>query len=66
MHDLLGLTGGRVPRFVRAYSASRETWSDAIRRYASDVRARAFPSVAEEYGMPAAEQARFGELLQAG
>ena len=52
MHDLLGLTDGHLPKFVRTYTNSREIWSDAVRRFATDVRTRAFPSVGEEYGMP--------------
>ena len=41
--DLLGLNGGRVPRFVRQYAALRSTITDAVTRYADDVRDGSFP-----------------------
>ncbi len=53
-HDLLGLSFSRTrPRFVREYVNLRETITDAIGRYAEDVRAGAFPSEAESYPLPA-------------
>ena len=58
-HDLLGLSDGHVPKFVRQYAEAGEVITDAIRHYATDVRVRAFPSTAEEYGMPDAERAQF-------
>ncbi|MEP6764173.1 MAG: 3-methyl-2-oxobutanoate hydroxymethyltransferase [Gemmatimonadaceae bacterium] len=64
MHDLLGLTDGHLPRFVRTYAQSRESWIEAVQRYAVDVRARTFPSSNEEYSMPTAEQARFIAFLE--
>jgi 3-methyl-2-oxobutanoate hydroxymethyltransferase len=54
-HDLLGLGEGRLPRFVRAYAAARDTLVDAVRRWADDVRAGRYPSAEESYGMPDAE-----------
>jgi 3-methyl-2-oxobutanoate hydroxymethyltransferase len=62
--DMVGLTTGKVPRFVRQYASLRETWTNAVRTYGDDVRARAFPSGAEEYGMPAEESSRFEQLLR--
>ena len=41
--DLLGLNGGRVPRFVRQYAALRSTITDAVTRYADNVRDGSFP-----------------------
>ena len=63
-HDLLGLTDGHVPRFVRAYAHLRTEALQAIHHYALDVRQRAFPSVAEEYAMPVTERAQFEDALQ--
>ena len=51
-HDLLGLGEGRLPRFVRRYATTRDTILDAVRRWATDVRRREFPSMDESYGIP--------------
>ena len=64
-HDLLGLTSGHVPRFVRRYAELRSDIVDAIRRWSSDVRAHRFPMQQEEYGMIKEEEERFSELLGA-
>ncbi len=37
-HDLLGLTRGHVPRFVKRYGDLSQTTLDALQRYAADVR----------------------------
>lgn len=58
-HDLLSLGEGRVAKFVRPYAALREASIRAIEAFARDVRARAYPSRAEEYGMPDEERAEF-------
>lgn len=63
--DLLGLTPGKLPRFVRRYAELRTPWADAVRAYASDVRARTFPSAAEEYGMPEREREEFERAMRA-
>jgi 3-methyl-2-oxobutanoate hydroxymethyltransferase len=48
-HDLLGLTPGRLPRFVRRYADLGGTIRDAFARYVADVKARKFPSDEESY-----------------
>jgi 3-methyl-2-oxobutanoate hydroxymethyltransferase len=54
LHDMLGLSFTRTrPRFVRQYANLRETISDAISRYAEDVRTGAYPSEQESYPLPA-------------
>jgi 3-methyl-2-oxobutanoate hydroxymethyltransferase len=58
-HDLLGLTRGHVPRFVKRYAELSETILEALRRYAADVRSAEFPDDSHTYGMPAEELARF-------
>jgi 3-methyl-2-oxobutanoate hydroxymethyltransferase len=63
LHDLLGLSFGKLPRFVRPYANLRETMTDAITRWADDVRNGAYPSENESYGLPE-ETAR--ELKLAG
>ena len=64
LHDMLGLTDGHIPKFVRAYASLRTEMLRAIREYAGDVRQRTFPSAAEEYGMPEAERLRFEEAVR--
>ncbi|MGV3707453.1 MAG: 3-methyl-2-oxobutanoate hydroxymethyltransferase [Gemmatimonas sp.] len=63
-HDMLGLTHGHVPKFVRQYGTAGESLVTSIRQYADDVRARAFPNESEGYGMPAAERAAFEAQIQ--
>ncbi len=48
-HDLLGLTLGRAPKFVRRYADVAETMRDAFERYAADVKSRRFPGERESY-----------------
>ncbi|MGR3936901.1 3-methyl-2-oxobutanoate hydroxymethyltransferase [Streptomyces sp. BRA346] len=45
--DMAGLTGGRVPRFVKQYAQLREVLGDAARAFAEDVVGGAYP--AEEH-----------------
>jgi 3-methyl-2-oxobutanoate hydroxymethyltransferase len=58
-HDLLGLTRGHVPRFVKRYANLSQTMLDALQRYAADVRSAAFPDDTHTYSMPPEELARF-------
>lgn len=53
LHDMLGLTFGKLARFVRPYANLREVMTDAISRFAEDVRSGNYPSDAESYGLPA-------------
>jgi 3-methyl-2-oxobutanoate hydroxymethyltransferase len=53
IHDLLGLSFGKLPRFVRQYANLHATMTDAISRFAEDVRTGAYPSDDESYGLPA-------------
>ena len=53
IHDLLGLSFGKLARFVRQYADLKSTMTEAISRYAEDVRTGAYPSEAESYGLPA-------------
>ena len=43
-HDMLGLTTGHVPKFVRQYADLRDVIWDAAKRYRSDVESGAFPA----------------------
>jgi 3-methyl-2-oxobutanoate hydroxymethyltransferase len=49
LQDLLGLTGGHRPKFVRTYLDGNELVRDAIARFDRDVKQGAFPAAAESY-----------------
>jgi 3-methyl-2-oxobutanoate hydroxymethyltransferase len=51
-HDLLGMTSGPAPKFVRRYADLHGAAVEAIRAYARDVRERSFPAAAESYRLP--------------
>lgn len=48
-HDIVGLSGPRAPRFVRQYAHLEDLASEALRRWAADVRSGRFPSGDESY-----------------
>jgi 3-methyl-2-oxobutanoate hydroxymethyltransferase len=48
-HDLLGLNGGRAPKFVRRYADLRGDATAAVAEFADDVRSGRYPSEAETY-----------------
>jgi 3-methyl-2-oxobutanoate hydroxymethyltransferase len=52
-HDLVGMAFGKLPRFVREYANLRETITDAVTRWAEDVRNGTYPGDNESYGLPA-------------
>jgi 3-methyl-2-oxobutanoate hydroxymethyltransferase len=58
--DLLGLFDW-TPKFVRRYADMRAQVSDAVERYAADVRARRFPAAAETYALRPRRVAGEGE-----
>ena len=47
MHDLIGLSVERIPRFVRSYAETKGTILDAITAWRQDVESRAFPAESE-------------------
>jgi 3-methyl-2-oxobutanoate hydroxymethyltransferase len=50
LHDLVGLSFDRVPRFVRAYADAKATLGEAVARWRHDVEQRTFPGSAETLG----------------
>jgi 3-methyl-2-oxobutanoate hydroxymethyltransferase len=48
-HDIVGLGGPRVPRFVRRYAQLESLATEALAAWASDVRAGRFPAAGESY-----------------
>jgi 3-methyl-2-oxobutanoate hydroxymethyltransferase len=53
LHDMLGLSFGKQARFVRPYANLRQAMSEAVSRYAEDVRNGSYPSNEESYALPA-------------
>jgi 3-methyl-2-oxobutanoate hydroxymethyltransferase len=53
LHDMLGLSFSKQARFVRPYANLHETITDAVSRFAEDVRSGTYPSQQESYGLPA-------------
>jgi 3-methyl-2-oxobutanoate hydroxymethyltransferase len=51
-HDLLGLTEGRAPRFVKRYANLAGEIRGALETYASEVRSGVYPAPEHTYGMP--------------
>jgi 3-methyl-2-oxobutanoate hydroxymethyltransferase len=62
-HDLLGITTGRMAKFVKRYANVHETMVGAVQAYASEVRARRFPEPDHVYGVEPAELAEFKRYL---
>ncbi|MGQ0542713.1 MAG: 3-methyl-2-oxobutanoate hydroxymethyltransferase [Blastocatellia bacterium] len=52
LHDLIGFTFGRQPRFVRQYANVSQVITDAITHWMADVKSGNYPSEAESYGFP--------------
>ncbi len=63
LHDMLGLSFGKLARFVRPYANLHDVMTDAVSRYADDVRSGTYPSEAESYALPAeaAEELKIGK-----
>ena len=58
-HDLLGLSEGHLPRFVKRYANLSREIRDALEAYAADVRGGRFPEKQHTYAMPEEELADF-------
>lgn len=63
-HDLLGVSEGHLPRFVKRYANLSGAIRDALTAYASEVRSGAFPEEQHGYGMPEEERAAFESLAR--
>jgi len=51
-HDLLGITSGHVPKFVKQYASLGRDTLMALEAYVADVRAGRFPEAQHTYSMP--------------
>ena len=58
-HDLLGISTGHVPRFVKRYARIGDAIETALRAYVAEVRAGTFPTAQHTYPMPDDERRRF-------
>ena len=63
-HDMLGFYEGRAPRFVKRYADLSAVITEALERYAEDVRSGAFPEEQHTYSIPEDELAAFEAALQ--
>jgi 3-methyl-2-oxobutanoate hydroxymethyltransferase len=64
-HDLVGLTEGRSPRFVKRYANVAEQIRSALSTYADEVRSGAYPTDEHSYAMPDDELELFSEAAGA-
>jgi 3-methyl-2-oxobutanoate hydroxymethyltransferase len=65
VHDLIGLsfTENRKPRFVRQYANMRQIMTEAISRFAEDVRSGSYPAEDESYAVSPETAAELELLL---
>ena len=63
-HDMLGYTEGRAPRFVKRYGEIGAAITEALGRFADDVRSGRFPEEQHTYSMPEEELEVFAAELQ--
>jgi 3-methyl-2-oxobutanoate hydroxymethyltransferase len=59
-HDLLGLTTGKVPKFVKRYANLAEEIGNAVQRFAREVASGEFPAPEHEYSANGAAPASTG------
>lgn len=62
-HDLLGLTSGHTPRFVRRYAELAEEICAALESYVVDVKGGSFPQAHHTYPIAPEELERFASSL---
>ena len=63
-HDLLGISPGHVPRFVKRYAEVGEAILAGLRAYVAEVRSAKFPEGPHTYAIPAEELALFESALK--
>lgn len=61
-HDLLGLTQGHVPRFVKQYANLAEAGTRGLAAYVNEVRQGTFPAQEHSFSMPEGERSVLAEL----
>jgi 3-methyl-2-oxobutanoate hydroxymethyltransferase len=63
-HDLLGLTEGPTPRFVKRYADLAGEIRRGLHAFAADVRSGAYPADEHVYKIPAEELHAFEDELR--
>jgi 3-methyl-2-oxobutanoate hydroxymethyltransferase len=63
-HDMLGYTDGRAPRFVKRYGEIGAAITQALGRFADEVRTGVFPDEQHTYSMPEEELEAFESSLE--
>ncbi len=63
-HDLLGITTGRTPKFVKRYADVHAAMVDGVRQFTEEVRSRHFPEPDHVYSVEPAELAEFRRYLE--
>jgi 3-methyl-2-oxobutanoate hydroxymethyltransferase len=63
-HDLLGITTGRAPKFVKRYAEIHRAMVEGVGRYVEEVRSHRFPAAEHVYGIEPAELAEFQRYLE--
>jgi len=63
-HDLLGITTGRMAKFVKQYTDIHNQMVDGMKRYVNEVRTAHFPEPDHVYGIEPAELAEFRRYLE--
>jgi 3-methyl-2-oxobutanoate hydroxymethyltransferase len=54
-HDLLGITTGKAPKFVKRYAEIQQRMVEGVRAYTDEVRSRHFPDADHVYSVDPAE-----------
>jgi 3-methyl-2-oxobutanoate hydroxymethyltransferase len=62
-HDLLGITTGRMAKFVKRYADVHDTMVEAVTSYGNEVRRRRFPEPEHVYSIEPAELEEFRRYL---
>ena len=66
LHDMLGLTTGKAPKFVKRYANLAEEIARAAIEYAEDVRTAKFPGPEHEYSTNGSAPAKDREEIRYG
>lgn len=63
-HDLLGITTGRTPKFVKRYADVHGAMLSGLERYVEETRAHRFPEPDHVYGVEPAELSEFRHYVE--
>jgi 3-methyl-2-oxobutanoate hydroxymethyltransferase len=64
LHDMLGMHGGFLPKFVKRYADVKGEMLRGMRAFAEEVRTRTFPAPEHSYGIAPEELQRLKEQLR--